>query len=306
MPPQPSIAVVGSGSVGCYYGARLALKNDVAFLMRRDLASVREKGLMVHSIAGDFHLDEVRAFATTAEIGPVDLVVIALKTTANGSLPDLVAPLLKNGTILLTLQNGLGNEDFLHTAFPGHPVLGGLCFVCINRGAPGVIHHLAHGRVEMGEFTATGAIATAAALFNGAGLDCHILPDLGLARWRKLIWNVPFNGLAIAAGGIDTQQILARPELLARTRALMHEIVTIAAALGHFIDPAFAEGNLRGTREMGPYRPSSLIDFLAGNAVEVEAIWGEPLRRARNCGVAAPELEKLYFEICRATGYGAV
>jgi len=306
MPPLYSIAVVGSGSVGCYYGARLALQNDVSFLMRRDLDAVREKGLTIHSVAGDFHLDEVRAFATTAEIGPVDLVIIALKTTANDLLPGLVAPLLKPGTILLTLQNGLGNEDFLHAAFPGHPVLGGMCFVCINRGEPGVIHHLAHGRVEMGELTPTGTINDVAALFTAAGLDCRVLPDLGLARWRKLIWNVPFNGLAIAAGGIDTQQILARPGLLDRTRALMHEIIAIAAALGHVIEPAFAEGNIRGTQEMGPYQPSSLVDFLAGNAVEVESIWGEPLRRAREHGVATPELEKLYFEICRATGNGAV
>jgi 2-dehydropantoate 2-reductase len=306
MPPLNSIAVVGSGSVGSYYGARLALKNDVAFLMRRDLAAVREKGLTIYSVAGDFHLDGVKAFATTTAIEPVDLVIIALKTTANESLPALVSPLLKPGTILLTLQNGLGNEDFLHAAFPGHPVLGGMCFVCINRGEPGVIHHLAHGRVEMGELTSTGSIDDVATLFTTAGLDCRVLPDLGLARWRKLIWNVPFNGLSIAAGGIDTQQILVRPELLDRTRALMHEIIAIAAALGHVIDPAFAEDNIRGTQEMGPYQPSSLVDFLAGNAVEVEAIWGEPLRRARELGVAAPELEKLYFEICRATGNGAV
>ncbi len=306
MPPLSTIAIVGSGSVGSYYGARLALKNEVAFLMRRDLDAVREKGLTIHSVAGDFHLDRVRAFATTEEIGPVDLVIIALKTTSNAALPSLIAPLLKPGTILLTLQNGLGNEEFIHTAFPGHPVLGGLCFVCINRGEPGVIHHLAHGRVEMGEFTATKVVHSVATLFTDAALDCRVLPDLGLARWRKLIWNVPFNGLSIAAGGIDTQQILAAPALLERTRALMHEIIAVAAALGHVIAPAFAESNIRNTQEMGPYQPSSLVDFLAGNAVEVEVIWGEPLRRAAEHGVEVPELEKLYFEICRATGIGAV
>ncbi|NLT69996.1 MAG: 2-dehydropantoate 2-reductase [Verrucomicrobiaceae bacterium] len=306
MRPLSTLAVVGSGSVGSYYGARLALHGEVevSFLMRRDLEAVREKGLRVRSIAGDFQLDPVRAFATTEEIGPVDLVLIALKTTANDALGALLAPLLKPDTILLTLQNGLGNEAFLHAAFPAQPVLGGLCFVCINRGEPGVIHHLAHGRVEMGEFTPTGTVDSVAALFTGAGLDCHVLPDLGLARWRKLIWNVPFNGLSIAAGGLDTRRILAVPALLERTRALMHEIIAIAAALGHEIDPAFAESNIRGTREMGPYQPSSLIDFLAGNAVEVEAIWGEPLRQALAHDVSAPELTKLYHEIRRATGTG--
>jgi len=304
MPEIMSIAVIGSGSVGAYYGARLALKNRVSFLMRRDLDAVKEKGLLIHSVAGDFHLDRVRAFRSTSEIGPVDLVIIALKTTANTILPEIIPPLLKPETILLTLQNGLGNEDFLQASFPNHPILGGLCFVCINRGEPGVIHHLAHGRVEMGEFTNTKVIESVAALFTGAGLDCRMLPDLGLARWRKLIWNVPFNGLSIAAGGIDTQQILADPDLLDRTRALMHEIIAIAAALGHEIDPAFAEGNIRGTLEMGAYQPSSLIDFLAGNAVEIEAIWGEPLRQAKTYGIVTPELEKLYFEICGVTGSG--
>ncbi len=302
MLPLSTVAVVGSGAVGSYYGARLALHNEVSFLMRRDLDAVRRKGLTIHSIAGDLHLHPVRAFATTEEIGPVDLVIIALKTTANDALGGLVAPLLKPGTILLTLQNGLGNEEFLHAAFPAQPVLGGLCFVCINRGEPGVIHHLAHGRVEMGEFTPTGAVDAVATLFTKAGLDCRVLPDLGLARWRKLVWNVPFNGLSIVAGGIDTRQILAVPALLDRTRALMHEILAVAAALGHEIAPAFVESNIRGTLEMGPYQPSSLVDFLAGNAVEVEAIWGEPLRQALAHDVAAPELTKLYREIRRATG----
>lgn len=113
-----TVAVVGSGSVGGYYGARLASVAKVSFLMRRDLAAVRERGLIVHSIAGDLRLDPARAFATTAEIGPVDLVVIAIKATANEALPELIAPLLKPGTILLTLQNGLGNEAFLSRHFP--------------------------------------------------------------------------------------------------------------------------------------------------------------------------------------------
>lgn len=308
MSPSPShstsLAIVGSGSVGGYYGARLASVAEVSFLMRRDLAAVRERGLIVRSIAGDLHLDPVRAFATTEEIGPVDLVVIAIKSTANEALPDLLPPLLKPGTILLTLQNGLGNEAFLARHFPDHPILGGLCFVCINRGEPGVIDHLAHGRVEMGAFSHPETLAPVAELFLRAGLDCRVLPDLGLARWRKLVWNVPFNGLAIAGGGIDTQQILADPALLARTRALMGEVITVAAALGHVIDPAFAEANIKGTLEMGSYQPSSLVDFLAGNAVEVESIWGTPLREAREAGVSAPELERLHREICTATGLG--
>lgn len=298
-----TIAIVGSGAVGAYYGVRLAKgvdKTRVSFLMRRDLKAVRANGLEIRSVDGDFTLKPVHAFGSTEEIGPVDLVVIALKTTSNELIPDLLPPLLKEGTGILTLQNGLGNEEFLHRHFPAHPVLGGLCFVCINRGKPGVVHHLAHGRIEMGELTGTEALKPVHELFVAAGLDARLLPDLGLARWRKLIWNIPFNGLSISEGGIDTEQILASPTRVDRVRTLMHEVITAAASFGHEIDPSFAESNIKGTAEMGAYRPSSLIDFESGHAVEVEPIWGEPLRRAREEGIAMPELTRLYQQICTA------
>ena len=302
---HPRVAIVGSGSVGCYYGARLASVAEVSFLMRRDLDAVRQGGLRIRSVAGDIHLEPVRAFATTEEIGETDLVVVALKATANAALPRLLPPLLGPGTVVLTLQNGLGNESFLAERFPGRPILGGLCFVCINRGEPGEVHHLAHGKVEMGAHVGGEALAPVAELFSRAGIDCRILPDLGLARWRKLVWNVPFNGLAIAAGGIDTRTILADSALRARTRALMEEVVSTAAALGHRIDPDFIEANIRGTLEMGPYQPSSLVDFLAGNEVETEAIWGAALREADAVGATVPELRQLHREICAAVENGA-
>lgn len=294
------IAVVGSGAIGCYYGARLARREDVSFLMRRDLDAVRAGGLHIESVDGDFVLDPVSACATTSEIGPVDLVVIALKATSNHILPDLLPPLLTKGTALLTLQNGLGNEEFLQAHFPDHAILGGLCYVCINRGDPGQVHHLAAGKIELGGHGETKRAEEVVELFQGAGIHCQYLPDLGLARWRKLIWNVPFNGLSIAAGGLDTRKILADPRLVDRTRRLMHEIIDAARAQDFVIDPTFAESNIETTRGMGPYRPSSLIDFDKGSTVEVEAIWGEPLRRARELGVDTPELARLYDEICTA------
>jgi len=292
-----TVAVVGAGAVGGYYGARLASVAEVSFLMRGDFEAVRREGLHIESVDGDFHLHPARAYARTEEIGPVDLVVVALKTTANERLPQLAPPLLKPGTVLLTLQNGLGNEAFLQKCFPGHPVLGGMCFVCINRIGPGRLRHLAHGRVEMGALTPGAPLDEVAALFASAGLEVRVLPDLGLARWRKLVWNVPFNGLSIAAGSKDTAEILADEALSARVLRLMEEIIAVAGALGHRIDPEFARANLEGTREMGPYRPSSLIDFDQGAPVEVESIWGEALRAARELGVTTPELSALYEEI---------
>lgn len=296
------VAIVGAGAVGAYYGARLAKGSNVpvSFLMRRDLEAVLQSGLDVHSVDGDFSLKPVAAFAGSDEIGPVDLVLIALKATSNDSLLEILPPLLQEGTSLLTLQNGLGNEEFLDSHFPGHPVLGGLCHVCINRGEPGVIHHIAHGRIEMGEFTRSRQGEVIHSLLTSAGLDVRLHPNLGLARWRKLVWNIPFNGLSIAEGSIDTEKILSSPVRVDRVRKLMLEIVAAADSFGYEIRPDFVEANIEKTFEMGAYLPSSLIDFNAGRAVEVDAIWGEPLRRAQSKGVDMPELERLHEQICIA------
>ncbi len=297
------ISVVGAGSVGGFYGAKIAREHDLSFLMRRDLNAVRKEGLKVESPNGNFHLKEVKSFASTTEIGPVDLVIVALKTTANEYLPDLIPPLLHERTVILTLQNGLGNEGFLARHFPNYPVLGGLCFVCINRGEPGVIQHIAHGHVEMGSLDPanTNLAEDATRLFCESEIDCSVLPDLDLARWRKLVWNIPFNGLAVAEGGIDVARIMSNPRLELRAKDLMLEVIGAAGAQGYKIDSAFAETNMEWSRTMGPYRPSSLIDFLEGQPVEVEAIFGEPLRRAKSAGYKTPELEKLYLEISDKT-----
>ncbi|MCB1231056.1 MAG: 2-dehydropantoate 2-reductase [Verrucomicrobiae bacterium] len=302
--PNYRIAVVGSGAVGCYYGGKLAqYGRDVHFLMRSDLEHVRKRGLKILSKQGDFHLQKVNAYATTEEIGPVDLVLIAMKATANEALDTLIPPLLKadGSTMLMTLQNGLGNEEYLAERFGAENVLGGLCFVCLNRIEPGVIHHIGHGKIEMGEYSGLPLPRTweIQGDFKRCGVVCSVSPDLGLAHWRKLVWNVPFNGLAIAAGGIDVGQILADEDLLYLTRGLMHEVIAIAKKLGHEIPVSFAEKNIENTKPMGAYLPSSVIDYLEGREVEIEPIWGEPLRIGFNAGAEVGRLEMLYHLIRR-------
>ena len=301
-PPCYRYAVVGSGAVGCFYGARLARQGcDVHFLMRRDLEHVRKEGLRIESPEGDFHLPKVNCYGSTEEIGPVDVVLIALKTTSISALDSLIPPLLKEGTVLMTLQNGLGNGTYLAERFGAERVMGGLCFVCLNRTSPGVICHQGYGYVEMGEYSGPSLPRTHAVQkdFESSGVTCKILEDLDLARWRKLIWNVPFNGLSIAGGGIDVSRILADEDLLHLTRQLMGEVIEAAGKLGHDIPESFAEKNIENTRTMGAYRPSSLIDYLENREVEVEAIWGEPLRRGQKAGAGMGRLEMLYHTIRR-------
>jgi len=296
------IAIIGAGAVGCYYGGRLAQHgHEVHFLMRSDYETVTREGMQITSPQGDVQL-KVNAHRSPEEIGPCDLVIIALKVTANEALLDLIPPLLHEGTLLLTLQNGLGNEEFLAEHFGAERVLGGLCFVCINRLAPGVIHHLAQGRINLGEHTRaplprTHAIAQA---FRDSLIDCQVVESLAAARWQKLVWNIPFNGLSIAAGGIDTAAILADPALENRVRELMTEIIQTAAALGHQLPEGLVHDMIERTRTMQAYKPSSLIDYLEGREVELEAIWGQPVRQAAAAGLAMPKVQALYEELSGA------
>jgi 2-dehydropantoate 2-reductase len=292
------IAIVGAGAIGGYYGARLALAGaDVRFLMRSDLAAVQPHGLTLRERDGIRRLEQVAAFATTAEIGPVDVVLVALKTTANATLPKILPPLLGERTIVVTLQNGLGNEEFLASFAGADRILGGLCFIAVTREAPGeLIGYHTPGAITLGEFGRPAAARTRALaeLFRRAGVNCGAVDNLAEARWRKLVWNIPFNGLAIAAGGITTDRILADATLAAEVRALMDEVARAGRHFGYDVPENFLRSQIEVTPPMGPYKPSSLVDFLAGREVELEAIWGEPLRRAQAAGLAMPRLASLH------------
>jgi len=308
------IAVVGCGAVGSFYGARLARAGlDVHFLLRSDYDAVRRYGLRVRSPQGDFCL-QPHCARTAEEIGPVDLVLIALKTTANEQFARLLPPLTGPETALLTLQNGLGNEELLACIFPERQILGGLCFVCLNRIEPGLIHHLAHGLVALGEFRRPPAARThaVAALFRSADLPCSVAENLARAHWEKLVWNIPFNGLGVAAAAgyeavargdwgtqsisgpcLPTDGLLSDPRWEGIARDLMLEVINAARALGFDLPRSIASEQLERTRMMGAYKASTLIDFERGQPIELEGLFLEPLRQAQLAKVPVPRLEAL-------------
>lgn len=293
-----SIAVIGSGSVGLYYGGKLAAQGaDVRFLMRSGFDEASRRGISIHSAKGeDVLLRHPTVFRNVREIGLCDLVIVALKATSNGTLERLVPPLLGERTMLLTLQNGLGNEELLAGLFGPERVLGGLCFVCLTRRSPASVDHFGHGMLSIGEHTRSESVRAGMLVdaFRESGIDARLVSDLAAERWRKLVWNIPFNGLAVAEGGLTVDMILNDSVLQGRCRALMNETIKAATALGYPIEKEYADLQIERTYPMGAYQPSTLVDWLAGKELEVEAIWGEPLRRAKGIGLSLPHLEQLY------------
>lgn len=295
-----SVAVVGSGAIGLYHGGRLAEAGEnVRFLVRSDFEAISTRGIAAESVHGDFLLPRVNAYRSSEEIGPVDLVIVAWKVTANDQLASVLGPLLHERTQVLTLQNGLGNCEALTEIVGPHRVLGGLCFVCINRISPGKILHSAGGRLTLGEWSPDneGRAIELERRFKIAKVPAVAVTDLQQSQWEKLVWNIPFNGLSVACGGVTTDVLLADPKIEEHLRELMGEVIAAGRGLGFELKNDLIDSNIERTRPMGAYRTSSMIDLLAGREVEVDAIWEEPLRRAERAGIELPKIRKLLGEI---------
>lgn len=310
------VAVVGPGAVGSFYGAKLCRAgHEVHFLLRSDYDVVRRNGVFIHSPQGDFNV-RPKCAKTPAELGASDLVLVALKTTANDQFPKLLPPLVADHTAVLTLQNGLGNEEELARLLPVEQILGGMCFVCLNRTAPGVIHHIDYGMIVLGEFQRwpeprTHDIASA---FRNAGVNCKVADNLAQAHWEKLVWNIPFNGLGVAGAAgygafedpnaktkiqtrenscLTTDKLLADARWENLVRELMLEVIHAANAMGFPVPESLAEKQIERTRTMGTYKASTLLDFEQRRPLELRSLFLEPLRQAKKAGVPTPRLARL-------------
>jgi 2-dehydropantoate 2-reductase len=263
---------------------------------------VRATGLHIRSHLGDFSIADAHAAATPEEIGHADLVISALKTTALADARRLIEPCTGAGSALLVLMNGLGIEEQFAQWFPANAIFGGMAFVCINRGAPGVVHHLDYGRLTIGHYgDDPDALGQLNAVLAGAGMDVVVAPNLRHARWEKLCWNVPFSGIGVAAGGVGTATVLGRPYLRDMAQRATEDVVRVAnvdlEALGSAarLDPAETVHSMFSrTDTMGDYRASMVIDLVCGNPIESDAILGAPVRRARELGVPVPTMEAIW------------
>lgn len=295
------VAIIGTGAVGGYYGALLQKAGaDVHFLLNRDYVHVREHGLQVYSPAGDILLPRVNAYADPLDMPRCDLVIVALKTTANDVLPDILPHVVADNGVVLTLQNGLGSDAEIASIVGEDRVLGGLCFLCANKEAPGVIRHVDYGLITLGQYRADGEasgvtrqVETVGNCLSNAGIDIQMIDDLLAARWRKLVWNIPFNGLSVVNDCL-TDGIMSDPDTRALSRLLMDEVAAASALCARPIEESFLDKMMSHTDKMAPYAPSMKLDFDAGRPMELAAIYGNPLLAAAEAGVAMPETQALH------------
>ncbi len=291
------ILIVGAGAIGGFYGALLAKAGaEVSVVCRSDYETVIRNGYQINSaLLGHWNFMPTQIVKSAADYqGQADYVILCSKVTPDINRTALIRKAVSPRTSVVFIQNGVETEDELAKAFPNHEIVSGLAFICCNRLHPGVIDHLAYGKLSLGNFPSGISDKTKhlADLFTRSGIECATMEDIVQGRWIKCVWNAPFNPLSVLSGGLSTQEILQNQE--AFIRKIMQEVCDIAAACGHRLPDNIIDLNIHNTYTMPPYKTSMLLDFEQGHAMETEAILGNMLRAAIREGVDCPNIKAVY------------
>ena len=291
--------IIGTGAIGGYYGGKLAHSGqEVHFLFHRDYEYVKTLGLQVDSCDGSFHLPQVNAYQRTEDMPPCDVVLVCLKSTNNHLLPDMLRPLLHQGTLVVMIQNGIGVEPDLQAKLPEVQLAAGLAFICSAKTEPGRVNHQCYGQINFGNYSCrdTALFEQLVADFNNAGVTAGTV-EYEEARWKKAVWNMPFNGMTVA---LDTQTdlLLKQPATRRLIRDLMEEVVGAANHLGgKGLDETFIDKMIDMTDQMTPYSPSMKLDYDFHRPMEIYYIYTRPIEIAREAGFRMPKLEMLEAEL---------
>jgi 2-dehydropantoate 2-reductase len=293
------IAIVGAGAIGSFFGAKLQKYGlQVQFQTRSGAAVLKKKKMNIYSIWGDFSIN-ADAHESTDTMEPADLILITTKALYNINYNDLLSPLIKDESIILLLQNGLNVDERLQELFPYQKVLGATAFVCLNRVSPVNIQHLAYGRLDIGylkdeDKQFANKLVT---LFKSAGAEIYLSGYIRELRWKKLLWNVPFNVMSVLLLKANTKEMIEDENILRLSIELMNEVRMLAAAENIVITDDDINSMIEKTKVMVPYMTSMLLDFEEHRPMEVEAILGEPLKIAKKTGIKTPFMEVLYAEL---------
>lgn len=292
-------SIIGTGGIGGYYGGRLAQHgHDVHFLLHSDYEQVKAHGLRVDSVNGDFILEHPQVYDDASKLPVSDVVLVCLKTTNNHLLPSLLSKVADEHTVVVLIQNGIGVEADVQQQLPNLQLVAGLAFICTAKIAPGHIHHQCYGQINLGNYSCRNEelLQQIAEDFTNAGIKAGIVP-YQTARWRKAVWNMPFNGMTVALN-TQTDLLLKNPSTRQLIREQMLEIVHATRSLGvEGVDEEFVEKMISMTDEMTPYSPSMKLDYDHHRPMEIGYIYTRPLQLAREAGAPMHKLEMLEAEL---------
>ncbi|MBR6538501.1 MAG: 2-dehydropantoate 2-reductase [Bacteroides sp.] len=292
-------AIIGTGAIGGFYGGKLAhAGKEVHFLLHSDYEYVKQHGFQVDSCDGSFHLDAPNVYNNTADMPQVNVVIVALKTTQNHLLAQLLPPLLHKDTLVLLIQNGIGPEPELQKQFPNLYLAAGLAFICSAKTEPGRVNHQCYGSINIGNYSCSDKTRFDALINDFVEADIKVAEiEYHEARWKKAVWNMPFNGMTVVMNA-QTNQLLANPATMKLIRRQMLEVIGAAQALGvKNIDESFADKMIQNTLEMTPYSPSMKLDYDFHRPMEVEYLYTRAIAEAHKVCYSMPCLEMLEAQL---------
>ena len=291
--------IIGTGAIGGFYGGKLAKAGqEVHFLLHKDYEYVKQNGLQVDSCDGSFHLDGVNAYNDTTAMPPCDVVLVCLKSINNGMLKTLLPPLLHQRTLVVLIQNGIGVEEDVQRDFPGVQLAAGLAFICSAKMEHGRVNHQCYGSINLANYSCKDEALMQAVVseFREAGIETGLV-EYHEARWKKAVWNMPFNGMTVALHA-QTDELLKHPATRQLIREQMMEVVGAARALGvNGVDEAFVDKMIQMTDEMTPYSPSMRLDYDFHRRMEIYYLYTRPIETARKAGFRMSKLEMLEAEL---------
>lgn len=299
---KPRIAIIGTGAIGGFYGLMLQQAGfEVHYLLRSEYQAVKQQGICIESpTLGTLKEPQVNAWNDAKAMPKCDWLLLGTKATANLSMAETINQVAaENGKVVL-LQNGFAIEDELRPSLRSDLVLlGGLCFICVSRKAAGVIEHQTYGGVNVAYHSGAASLEAGNALaqqlvdmFNQAKVESHLIANIEQARWQKLVWNVPYNGLSVLLNA-HTGQLMQNPATRALVGDMMQEVVNAAAACGFSLPEGFVEKMLRYTDKMPDYYPSMYHDFTHQRPLELHNIYAAPLKAAQQAGCDMPKVRML-------------
>jgi 2-dehydropantoate 2-reductase len=288
------IAMMGSGGVGGFFGGRLAHAGyDVSFIARgAHLAAMRERGLLIENRAqGDIRIPKVRATDDPASLGPVDLVIFSVKLWDTEAAARKIRPLLKPGTGVLSLQNGVIKDDILRRELGEAPVMGGVGYVATTISRPGVIHQTGTmQRIVLGEYD--GRISERASFLHEAllksGVNAELSSDVRRAIWEKYVFLV---GISATTTAMRTTigPIRKNPRTRAFLLEIMREVVAVGRAQGIALPADYADACLARADGLPEDMAASMAhDLQRGNRLEVEWLSGGVAQLGAAAGVPTP------------------
>ncbi|MGH7767729.1 MAG: ketopantoate reductase family protein [Candidatus Binatia bacterium] len=290
------IAVMGTGAVGGYFGARLAAAGqDVAFIARGShLEAMRNGGLKVKSIQGDLH---IRALFTSdpGEIGTVDLVLLCVKSFDTEDAAAKLTPLMGEQTMVLSLQNGIDNPDKIAACWGKARTLAAVVYLGAIVAAPGKIEHRAGGRIVLGDLDGqpSETAKRVEQMLCKARISSVVNAEIRKAMWTKLVWNAPFCAISCLARA-NVKEILESDSLRKLAADCMEEVREAARSTAIELAPSVIEETFTFSKTLGDFKPSMLQDLEARKPLEYEALNGIIVRLLREKGKQAPINEAAY------------